>query len=118
MNGRSMTSAIAEKMGRQIALAVGVMAEIVVATVGISAAGTIWLREHWLEPLVGLGMWLIVSGLFGMVCGFFVESRITRRWVWTACCLILFLSVAIFLILCRIDIDCYLRPIMISMQRS
>jgi len=94
------------------------MAEIVVATVGISAVGPIWLCEHWLEPIVGLGMWLIVSSLLGMVCGCIVESRATQRWARTVCCLILFLSVAIFLIRCRVDIDCYLRPVMISMQSS
>ena len=118
MNGWSMDFAIVAKVGRWIALAVGVIAEIVVATVGISASGTIWLREHWLDSVVGVMMWSIVAMLFGILCAGIVESRVTRKWTGTICCLILFLSVATFLICCRIDIDCYLRPIVIVLQGS
>ena len=108
----------AAKFGRRIALAVGVMAEIVVATVGISAVGPIWLCEHWLDSVVGVMMWSIVAMLFGILYAGIVESRVTRKWMGTICCLILFLAVATFLIRCRIDIDCYLRPIVISLQGS
>lgn len=108
----------AAKVGRRIALTTGVVAEIVVATASIFASGTIWLREHWLDSVVGVMMWSIVAMLFGILYAGIVESRVTRKWMGTICCLILFLAVATFLIRCRIDIDCYLRPIVISLQDS
>ena len=104
----------AAKIGRRIALAVGVIAEIIVATVGIYASGTIWLREHWLESIVGVMMWSLVPMPFEILCAGIVESRRTRRWVWTIFRLILFVIGMVFLIHCRINIDCYLHPIVLT----
>lgn len=109
-----MSSTVLGKIGKRIALAVGVIAEIIVATVGIHASGTIWLREHWLESIVGVMMWLIVAMPFEILCAGIVESRRTRRWVWTIFRLILFVIVMVFLIHCRINIDCYLHPIVLT----
>ena len=48
MNWRNMSSTVSGKIGKWIVLAVG-----------MSASGTIWLREHWLDMIVGVAMWSI-----------------------------------------------------------
>ena len=105
---------IAQKTGARRAMVVGVTVEAIIMIVNSVTSGMPWTCAHWLEFLIGLGLWSVSSMLFGLVCGSCVNSRATRNWTRSILWAFLFLVLTITFVVWRINIEVYVRPVVIQ----
>ena len=105
---------MAQRVGTGIAMALGIVAETVLAIINVAISGVNWIVEHWMETVVGLMLWSISSMLFGLVCGSWIKGRATSNWGRFLIFAIVFLAATVSFVVWRINLESYIRPVVIQ----